>query len=135
MPFDLDPKADTTRARVIALGGRELKCAPLTLRQIIAVSDMLPKISAAASTHESIELLADFILLALRRTYPGLTRDDLLELETTVEELRAAADIVLLQAGGKKADPAGGTPLGEAKAASDTTVPIGTSSSPSSALN
>jgi hypothetical protein len=128
LPFDLDEKADLSRAREITLGGHTLKIAPLPLRAIIASTALLPQIAAADSTEKSLGLLVDFVLIGLARTYPGLTRDELLDSETTADELREAADVVILQAGGKKADNAG-----EAQAASDTTKPIGTSSSPSSA--
>jgi hypothetical protein len=128
LPFQLDEKADVSRAKEVTLGGRVLKVAPLRLRDIIASTAMLPHIAAADSTEKSLGLLIDFVLIGLARTYPTLTRDELLESETTADELRQAADVVILQAGGKKAESAG-----EAQAASPTAKPIGTSSSPSSA--
>lgn len=131
MPFDLDEKIDLSRAKEITLGGHALKVAPLMLRQIIASTALLPQIAAAGSTEASLELLVDFVLIGLKRTYPALTRDEVLDSETTVDELRAASDVILLQASGKKADK--DAAVGEAQAASDTTRPIGTDSSPNSA--
>jgi hypothetical protein len=104
MPFDLDEKINLDHARTITLGGREFKIAPLTLRQTIAATAMLPKMTAAATVEENLGLLVDFALIGLARTYPSLTRDELLDSEVTAIELREAADAVLEQAG-RKAKP------------------------------
>jgi hypothetical protein len=102
MSFELDEKVDLTRARTVELGGKVLKVAPLTLQKIIKATEMLPQLNnPTASPHDNIDRLVDFVLLGLSRTYPQLSRDDLLESEITVDELRKAADVVIIQAGGK----------------------------------
>jgi hypothetical protein len=128
MSFDLDPSVDLSRAREITLGGETLKIAPLLLRKIIASTLMLPQLIAADTPDKRIELMIDFVMLGLARTYPALRRDDLLDSEATPAELSDAVDVVILQSGRKKVDA-----VGEALAASPTTKPIGTSSSPNSA--
>jgi hypothetical protein len=113
MPFDLDEKVDLTRAREITLGARTLKVAPLSMRQIIKSTAMLPQIGAADSTEKSLDLLVDFVMLGLARTYPTLTRDEFLDSEMTAPQLREAADVIILQAGGRKAEAGDGV-AGEA---------------------
>ena len=131
MSFDLDKNADVSRAKPVTLGGKELQVAPLTLRKIIQTAEMLPKLGADdASTAANIETLIEFVMLGLSRTYPALTKEDLLDSETTIPELRAAVDVVIEQAGGKKKE----SDAGESKATSQQEQ-LGTSSSPSSALN
>jgi hypothetical protein len=131
MPFMLDEKISFDRTLPITLGGHELKLAPLTLRQIIAASGMLAKLNAAATVEANLGLLVDFVMIGLARSYPTLTRDELLDSEVTAIELREAADVVILQAGGKRP-----VSTGEAQSPDPNpgaTRPIGTSSSPSSA--
>jgi len=133
MPFELDTNVDLARARNVTLGGRELKVAPLTLRSIMRVSDMLAGAMGAepgTSASAMLDRLLDFVLLGLARTYPSLTREDLLDSDTTAAELRAAIDVICEQAGAKqkKDDPEGET---EAAALSV----VGAGSSPGSALN
>lgn len=62
---------------------------------------MLPELSQAASPVDNIEKLLDFVMLGLERTYPTLTREDLLDSEATVAELRSAVDVLVELAGGK----------------------------------
>jgi hypothetical protein len=128
LPFDLDEMVDLSRAREIALAGMTLKVAPLQLRQIIATSRLLPQLLAAENPEDRLNTSVDFVLIGLNRAYPNLTRDELLDSEISTVELRDAVDAVILQSGGRKADPAG-----EVEAASTTARPIGTSSSPNSA--
>ena len=131
MPFDLDKNVDLSRAKPVTLGQREFKVAPLTLRMIIAAAEMEPALKSASTPVEQINRLTDFVMLGLARTYPTLVRDDLLDGEITVEQLKAACDVVILQAGGKKEAAAAGEP----KATSDQAISDGEGSSPSSALN
>lgn len=117
--------------RSVKLAGREFTVAPLSLRAIMALADYVPKLAAAPTDvidSTRIEPLIDTILLALKRTYPTLTKDELLDLPIRLDELRAAVDVVIEQAGGRKVDPA----LGEQKAASDLKPSTGESSSPTS---
>lgn len=130
MPFDLDTKVDLKRAKVITLGTRELQVAPLTLRKIIELADRASKENLASLPAQAqIERLIDYVMLGLGRTYPSLTRDDLLESEITVEQLRAASDVIVEQAGGTKEK------AGESTATSEPATSVGAVSSPSSALN
>ncbi len=108
MPFELARSFHHSASLPeISLGSVKLKVAPLTVRQIIGVSEMLPQLSEAQSTAASINLLIDFVLLGLSRTYPSLTREELLDCEATIAQLRAAADVVIVQAGGKRPDAQG----------------------------
>jgi hypothetical protein len=125
MPFDLDERVDLSRAQEIVIGSQKLTVAPLTLRQTIKATTMLPKMRAAEGVDQSLEFLVDFVMLGLARTYPTLTRDELLDSEMTPDQLREAADIVMVQGGGKKVDPSG-----EDQAASDLKTSTGESSSP-----
>jgi hypothetical protein len=129
MSFELNTTIDLARARNITLGGRELKVAPLTLRSIIAVTDLQPRLLKEAGASEHIDTLIEFVMLGLKRTYPDLTKDELLESEATIDELRQAMVVVMEQAGGKKRDDA----EGEQKATALSVVGAGTS--PGSALN
>jgi hypothetical protein len=129
MPFELDKNVDLSRAMTVTLGRQELQVAPLTLRKIMALAEMsdtddIKKLPARAQ----IDRLLDYVMLGLERTYPTLTREELLEAEITVDQLRAASDVIIVQAGGKKKEA--GEPTATSNALSD-----GTGSSPSSALN
>lgn len=130
MSFELDTKVDLLRAKSVVLGGRDLKIAPLTLRKIISAAGLLRGITDAGNAlpDEMVGRLLDFVMLGLSRTYPQLTKDELLDSEITVAELRTAADVVIEQSGGVKKDAGVGelTAMGASG---------GERSSPNSALN
>ena len=112
MSHDLDPSVDiTTAVRTVRLAGRDFYVAPLSLRQILAIADYVPKLSGLSADTMSGERLmpiAEIVWHGLRRTYPTLTRDEFIDLPITVAELIAAVSVVIEQAGGQKADAAAG---------------------------
>lgn len=123
--------------RSVRLAGREFIVAPLSLRAIMALADYVPKLAAAPTDvidSTRIEPLVDTVLLALKRTYPTLTKEELLDLPIRLDELRAAVDVVIEQAGGRKVDPALGEqkPPDQVRGASDLKPSTGESSSPTS---
>jgi hypothetical protein len=102
MAFELDKGVDLSRAKKVMLGSHELNVVPLTLRKIIKAAGMLPELRQDASASDNLERLVDFAVLGLERTYPTLTREELLDSEATVAQLREICDVITEQAGGKK---------------------------------
>lgn len=138
MSFERDDNLDLSAARVVRLGGRDWTVAPLSLRQILAIADYVPKLSAPAGDNlsgERLMPLAEVLWHGLRRAYPGLSRDEFLDLPITVAELVAALPVVIEQAGGRRVEftdaAAGEAQAGEAQAASASTASTGARSSPS----
>ena len=69
------------------LAGRDFYIAPLSLRQILAIADYVPKLSgitADTMTGERLTPLAEVLWHGLRRAHPQLTRDEFLDLPITV---------------------------------------------------
>lgn len=131
MSIERDPNVDVAAAATIKLAGRDWYVPPLPLRQILAITDLLPKLQGISITSLGIEGSAPFrevIRRALLKAYPELTDDDLLDLPITISELTDAIPTVLVQAGGKKVELG----AGETTAASPSNAPIGAGSSPTS---
>ena len=132
MSLERDEKIDMAGARTVHLAGRGFTVLPLSLRQILAIADFVPKLSSISAdtlSGERLAPLAEVLWHGLRRAHPAMTRDEFFDLPITIAELVAALPVVIEQAGGKKADPA----AGETVAASGSTPSIGASSSPPSA--
>lgn len=111
LSLDYDETIDHAAARAVRLGGREFFIAPLSLRQILAIADHVPKLSAAAAedlSGDRLTPLADVVWHGLRRAHPQLTREEFLDLPVTIAELVAALPVVIEQAGGRKVDAAAG---------------------------
>jgi hypothetical protein len=139
---------DLAAARLVRLAGHDLYVAPLSLRQILAIADYVPKLSALGAENlsgERLAPLAEVLWHGLRRAHPKLTRDEFFDLPITIAELVAALPVVIEQAGGRKVDGSGEEPLsGElephragamgtpALAASASATSIGARSSPTS---
>jgi len=141
--FERDENLDLSGARTVHLGGRDWSVAPLSLRQILAIADFVPKLSAVGTDNlsgERLAPLAEVLWHGLRRAHPRLTRDEFLDLPITVAELVAALPVVIEQAGGRRAGAedgaaaasGGAAPPGEIPAASASTPSIGARSSPTS---
>ena len=139
MSFEPDEKLDLTGARAVRLGGREWIVAPLSLRQILAIADFVPKLSATGVdglSGERLTPLAEVLWHGLRRAHPRLTRDEFFDLPITIAELVAALPVVIEQAGGRRIDAAeaaeagGDTLVGEGVAASASMKSTGARSSP-----
>jgi hypothetical protein len=140
--LECDENLDLSCARTVRLGGRDWAIAPLSLRQILAIADFVPKLSGIGADNlsgERLTPLAEVLWHALRRAHPRLTRDEFLDLPITIAELVAALPVVIEQAGGRRVDAVdaaasngGGPPVGETAAASASTASTGARSSPTS---
>ena len=131
MTVERDESIDLTVARTVRLAGRDFHVAPLSLRQILAIADYVPKLSAIgveSLSGERLAPLAEVLWHGLRRAHPKLTRDEFFDLPIAIAELVAALPVVIEQAGGRKVDAA----TGEVLAASASTQSTGARSSPSS---
>jgi hypothetical protein len=103
--LDCDDSVDLSTARVVRLGGHAFYVAPLSLRQILAIADYVPKlggITAENMSGERLAPLAEVLWHGLRRAHPRLTRDEFFDLPIPIAELVAALPVVIEQAGGKK---------------------------------
>jgi hypothetical protein len=128
-----DESVDLMEARTVRLAGRDFYVTPLSLRQILAIADYVPKlggITAESLSGEKLSPLAEVLWHGLRRAHPKLTREEFFDLPITIAELVAALPVVIEQAGGRKVDAAG-----ELQAASASTQSIGARSSPTSSSN
>jgi hypothetical protein len=137
--FEPDESVDLSAARVVQLGGRAWFIAPLSLRQILAIADHVPKLSALGA--ESISgarllPLAEVLWHGLRRAYPQLGREAFFDLPITIAELVTALPVVIEQAGGRTTNgapgdgsPGGSANEGESRAASASTASNGARSS------
>ena len=128
MSLDRDEKIDFSGSRQVRLGGHEFHVAPLSLRQILAIADHVPKLAAIAADNISAERLmpaAEVVWHGLRRAHPTLTRDEFLDLPITIAEMFAALPVIIEQAGGRKVDAAAGE-----LSATSLTPATGASSSP-----
>jgi hypothetical protein len=111
LSLERDESLDLSAARSVRLGGREWTIAPLSLRQILAIADFVPKLSgitAETMSGERLAPLAEVLWHGLRRAHPQLTREEFYELPITIAELVAALPVVIEQAGGRKVDAAVG---------------------------
>jgi hypothetical protein len=134
--FERDETLDLTGTRTVRLGGREWVVAPLSLRQILAIADFVPKLSAIDAdslSGERLVPLAEVLWHGLRRAHPRLTREEFFDLPITIAELVAGLPVVIEQAGGRRMDSAdGASSTGEMMAASASTASTGARSSPTS---
>jgi hypothetical protein len=127
---DLDESIDLATARPVRLAGHDFHVAPLSLRQILAIADYVPKLSGIGIDNlsgERLAPLAEVLWHGLRRAHPRLTHDEFFDLPITIAELVAALPVVIEQAGGRKVDT-----VGEISAASALTPSTGGPSSPTS---
>lgn len=104
MPYEADPNLDLSRAKEVSLGGKTFYVMPVPLRHVIAMSSVIPKMIGVSpedivgDTH--LNLMVDVLMKGLARGHPNLTKDELLELPVTLEELTGAFPVVVMQAGG-----------------------------------
>lgn len=130
MSIERDESIDPATARVVRLAGRDFYVAPLSLRQILAIADYVPKLSGIgmdSMSGERLSPLAEVMWHGLRRAHPRLTHDEFFELPITIAELVAGLPVVIEQAGGSKVETAG-----EILAASASMPSTGERSSPTS---
>lgn len=134
-----DETKDWPGSRTVSIGGAELIIAPLTLRQTIPLAEVTKRIFAGRESgltkigasgdgedraiygSDMLECYVDVVRIGLQRVYPDATRDDVLDLTASVDELVAASMVVMEQAGGKKKED----PAGEQMAASGSTSSTG----------
>lgn len=131
MSLDLDPACDLSRAKKITLAGQEYFIAPLSLRNVLALPALSPKlqqIDMKNVTGEMFDPVVELIVRGLSRAYPKITKDNLLDMPIDIIELLDAVPIIMQQAGGQQRDSA----AGEATATSPSKVPTGTDSSQNS---
>ncbi len=105
MSLEPDQNLDRAAARGVRLAGREFYVAPLSLRQILAIADYVPKLSGITAENlsgERLSPLAEVVWHGLRRAHPALTREEFFDLPVTIGELVAALPVVIEQAGGKR---------------------------------
>jgi hypothetical protein len=105
--MERDESIDLATARVVRLAGRDFYVAPLSLRQILAIADHVPKLSGITAENlsgERLAPLAEVLWHGLRRAHPKLTRDEFLDLPIPLGELVTALPVVIEQAGGRKVD-------------------------------
>ena len=112
MSLDPDQNLERGAARQVTLAGRAFYVAPLSLRQILAIADHVPKLSGITVDNlsgERLMPLAEVVWHGLRRAHPALTREEFFDLPIPIGELVAALPVVIEQAGGKRieADRAG----------------------------
>lgn len=126
-------------SRTISLGGEDYVVAPMLLRQTIDLADVTKRLFDARGSitplpdnkdravlgSEMIKEYVEVLRLGLVRVYQDVTKDDILDLPATIEELVSAATVVMEQAGARKTNGA----AGESAAASGSSASTGTSSS------
>src|SRR6201997_1980778 len=79
LSFEPAENFDLATARAVRLAGRDFQVAPLSLRQILAIADYVPKLSAIGSDNmsgERLTPLAEVLWHGLRRAHPRLTREE-----------------------------------------------------------
>jgi hypothetical protein len=111
LSLDIDQTVDLSAARLVRLAGSDFYIAPLSLRQILAIADHVPKLSgitAETMSGERLTPLAEVLWQGLRRAHPKLTRDEFLDLPIPLGELVAALPVVIEQAGGKRIEAVAG---------------------------
>ena len=111
-------------AETIALGGRQFEIRPLKLGQLRHLLDALDDM-AGKSGGALIEAAAQIVTVGVGPAHSDLTRDAVLDLEATVDELNAAVAAILRIAGlhpkdnpsgeaqpvaSRESDPAGNSP-------------------------
>lgn len=131
MSLERDESFDLAMACTVRLADRDFSIAPLSLRQVLAVADQLPKmvgLTAENVSGERLAPIAEIVWQGLRRAYPQLTREEFFDLPITVAELVAALSVVMQQAGARKRESG----EGESSAASDSMKSTGERSSPTS---
>lgn len=117
MSLDLHDSINLSNARVVRLAGRDFHVAPLSLRQILAIADHVPKLSGITAENmsgERLAPLAEVLWQGLRRAHPKLTRDEFLDLPIPLGELVAALPVVIEQADGQRVDARPTDPLSPA---------------------
>jgi len=117
-------------SETIALGGRQFEIRPLKLGQLRHLLDALDDM-AGKSGGALIEAAAQIVTVGLGPAHPDLTRDAVLDLEATVEELNAAVAAILRIAGLRPKDDAAGEAQPVASRGSDPASSSAPSTAPS----
>lgn len=134
MSLELKAGVDLSGARKVTLAGKDYEIVPFTLRRTIAMAKVAPalehlsKAKDATLSDEELMAFVDVVRIGLSGAYPSVTNDDVLDLPLELKDLVAAANVVIEQAGGKRA----GATAGESSAASGSVISTGISSSPNS---
>jgi hypothetical protein len=90
----------------ITLGGTEYQVRPLTLRQLRLVFPVLGKLRGLdLNNPESTDPVIEAIVTTLKRDYPDVTVDVILDMEITVEQLTTAIRTIGAMSGLKYEEP------------------------------
>lgn len=123
-----DPKVDCARAPIVELGGCEFFIPALALRQsrivVPGLLKLMPRLNAiqarivsgdplgaALLEQDDVELMIDVVHSGLTRAYPELTRETVLDLQSSFAELIATLAVIARQTG--LFAPMDDAPLGE----------------------
>ena len=132
MSVDVDKKVDLTKCRKLELGGLDFYIGPMSLRNVLAVSNIVPKlvgkIEVKELSSEKLEPMVEVLWRGLLRAHPQLTKDELEDLPISMNVLIEAVPFVLEYMGGKKVEEL----MGEIKAANALKISTGEDSSPDS---
>lgn len=129
MSYEADKKHTGGRSREVSLGGETFWIAPLSLRQTIALADYLPKLADLKTidklNSQGLTPLVEVLWHGLIRAHPQLSKEELLDLPITIDEIMSVLPVIMEQAGGQRV----GAP-GENMATSGSSLSIGNGSSP-----
>jgi hypothetical protein len=92
---------------IIELGGRSFIIPPFTLRRVKVFVPMMAKlqsVKAGEMTEANIDDAADAVLVGIQAAHPSFTKENLLDMPVTLEELFSAVTAIGPQAGLKKVE-------------------------------
>lgn len=131
MSVDVAENLDKSKAHKITLGGLDFYIAPMSLRNVLAVANVVPKLAGLSIdtlSAEKLEPMVEVLWRGLLRAHPSLTKDELQDLPISIDALVETIPFVLEYMGGKKVEVL----MGEIKAASALKTSTGDGSSPDS---
>ncbi len=86
-------KDTMTEPAIIRLGGIGYAVRPLTLRQLRSVLPAFAR-AGAIGAEDGVDAAIEILAAALSRDHPEVTRDALLDIEASVQELAVAVTVV-----------------------------------------
>jgi hypothetical protein len=91
-----------SEALTVKLGNRQLEIRPLTLRQLQETLPLFNQVAESARTGDmpgAIGHAATIVHTAISRANPGITIDDILDTEASIDDLIAATNVVAAASG------------------------------------
>jgi hypothetical protein len=135
MSIEADQKiVDEGKCREVTLAGQTFYIAPLSLRQVLAIADFVPKlgeVKAADLSGEKLMPMIEVLWHGLRRVHKNLGKDELMDMPIRIDEVVKALPTVIEQAGGAKAEAKPGEPSAMGRGGTSP-APIGADSSQTS---